>query len=138
MNKNEINSVDVGNSEGTPPNAEAKRPKERSGPSTAIRAASTLAFVGAVINLILAVGTMISGSPVSLVFFLKAALMFAIGKGLRKEDKLYAWVSVIFSGIFAILFVARFFVPRLTIVSVDIVLLWIATIIVCIKWKEFY
>ena len=50
MNKNEINSVEGGYNEGTPPNAEAKRPKERIGPSTAIRAASTLAFVAAVIN----------------------------------------------------------------------------------------
>jgi hypothetical protein len=138
MNVKELTSLDSGNCEGKPPDAGAKRRKVISGPSTAIRVASTLAYVGAAINLLLGVVSMISKSPASLVFFFKAAMMLAIGNGLRKEDRLYVWLSVIFSGIFAALFVLSIFVRGVPVASMDVVLLWIATIIVYIKRKEFY
>jgi len=105
-------------------------------PSTAIRVASTLAYVGAVMNGLIGLLSIIKGNgppfQVIAVFF-KAYIMFLIGQGLIKYELLFAWLSVIIS----VAFVIGIFILGLNVITFDVIIFWAATIIVSIKWREF-
>lgn len=105
-------------------------------PSTAIRAARTLAYVGAVMNGLVGLASIIKGGGPTfqvVVVFFKAYIMFLIGQGLIKYELLFAWLSVIIS----VAFVIGIFILGLNVITFDVIIFWAATIIVCINWREF-